>query len=1130
MSISPPLPDNLTDERNKGLRGGRLRRTARGVVSFAPFVVFAAFAMPAAAQEAGCMGSVAAGWACTGVTDSTVNITAGAGEAITVTSSDNFGLAVPEGPSGSATQNGIVIRSGTLPVTVSGGIDIRLTGSGEIMTVRGNGVDINHIGRDNVYVNIQQNIRTGLTGFRFTNSGVGEDVEVRLADVSSGTHGCCRSPGVYLSNAGHATILETGAVTSADSAAIRINHSGGGQNEKHPVTVTTNGAVESGGDSLATSTHGIDIQAFSGTSDITITANGTITSKRGGHGIEIDQDGVGDVRVTTNGGISANGRGINIETAAASAGVFVAAMESVTGANEGINVAHMGVGNVEIRTRGAVSAVGEEAINITTAADSGGITVEAGDNLNAGKDGIKVNHQGSGALMITTAADAKITAAATGAKGVDITTAGTATGLASLMIDGGIEAGGEGINVDHDGTGELVITTGGTITSTAERGIFAGTASETTGDVRIITNGTIMAGKEGIYLQHNGSGDVHIATNGDVAPTEGEEGIVVVANSASTGDVTININGDVVIDSDRTTNSAVFVNNGSGTTRINISEGTVASSSGTAIDVLGAADAIVTLNDGASLNADFDASNSFDGTATLVLAGVDTTGDNSFQLSHVLSVDNLEKNGTGTWTLMEEQDTGESFTNFDINEGRIVWDATSALLATRVSIADGATLEISDSQTWETSLTLSGVLDLAGSDSNLTLDTLAGSGGSVDINVNFSNGDGDIGTPRLNVTTVSGGPIIVNVTAVGGFPEIPEDDEDEAITIGNLISTENAEDGDFVAGRSINGNFDFDFAYDAASNQWDLVARQAGGNIEDALFETLPAALSQLASLESYQRRIQGRAFARGDNRIYGKVSRSSSEVEPNSTNFATYDLDNTSVRFGVELPLRINHPRIADNFTVGANIDFGQAATDVSVEENKGKISTDSVNAAINATWQGDEGIYLDGQLLYATSKNDIKTDINLGSTDAAAYSLGAEIGWGLELEGFLVMPSAQIAWTEVDVEDFTSAAGDVMTIDDGNVLNGRIGVAVEREWRGILPEDVLLRGHADLLAPLEGEVIASVDGMKMLSERKEPSVNIGIGASYAWDGLGISADVSTQQGGETEGYAGTLGFKYEF
>lgn len=308
---------------------------------------------------------------------------------------------------------------------------------------------------------------------------------------------------------------------------------------------------------------------------------------------------------------------------------------------------------------------------------------------------------------------------------------------------------------------------------------------------------------------------------------------------------------------------------------------------------------------------------------------------------------------------------------------------------------------------------------------------------------------------------------------------------------------------------------------------------RAEAGINEALYETLPAVLAQLANLDSYRQRVRGRVFENYDGRVYGKVLRNSSEVEPNSTNLATYDIGYTSTKFGFEMPLRTDRPYIADNFTVGISIAFVNATTDVSVSDADGKISTDSMKFTIHATQESNNGFYVDEQFQYTSFKNDIKSELEVASTDASALSAGAEVGWNMEFEDFFVTPSVQVAWTNADFKDFMNAAGTVVTLDDGNILTGRMGITVEREWSDIFSgnQDFSLRGYADLLALLEGEVATNVGGMKIFSEREEPSIEIGVGMSYVWGGAyTVSMDASTQQGGEAEGYAGSIGFKYGF
>ena len=101
-----------------------------------------------------------------------------------------------------------------------------------------------------------------------------------------------------------------------------------------------------------------------------------------------------------------------------------------------------------------------------------------------------------------------------------------------------------------------------------------------------------------------------------------------------------------------------------------------------------------------------------------------------------------------------------------------------------------------------------------------------------------------------------------------------------------------------------------------------------------------------------------------------------------------------------------------------------------------------------------------------------------------------------------------------------------------------GRVGVLAQGEWddvrfiyEGFSLADVRLRGHANIVMPLDAEVITEVMGMPISSRRVEPSLDAGIGIAYEWDDAYIlHAGLSTQQGEEVEGYSGTIGFKHEF
>ena len=306
------------------------------------------------------------------------------------------------------------------------------------------------------------------------------------------------------------------------------------------------------------------------------------------------------------------------------------------------------------------------------------------------------------------------------------------------------------------------------------------------------------------------------------------------------------------------------------------------------------------------------------------------------------------------------------------------------------------------------------------------------------------------------------------------------------------------------------------------------------GSIEEALYESLPASLTQLASLESYQQRLQGRQHGNNGG-VWAKVSSSSNEFESVTTSLATYEIEDAVAEFGIDAPLVIAHPYISGNFSVGASVALGDATTDVSIEDNTGKIETGTIKASIFTNWE-DDGVYVDGQLQYAIFDSDVATETKLGSENVTAYSGSLEVGYGMDVGNLRVIPSAQLLWTSVDFEDFTNSAGMEVVLDDGVVVAGRAGIGLEYGWRGPLYEgvssgDVFLRGRANVLVPVDGDVNTRVNGTEFVSEREDPSFDIGIGTTYAWeDTYALSADVSTQQGEEIEGYAGSIGFKYKF
>ncbi len=810
-----------------------------------------------------------------------------------------------------------------------------------------------------------------------------------------------------------------------------------------------------------------DIGPSSITGALTITTRGAITSNNQ-KGIFVDtaMETTGDVTITSHGDITAGGQAIHVQQDGSGA-VIIETNGSV--------LAGVGTGGIHVQQNGAGR------VSVTTNGALDAMNVSAGiyvETATVTEGDVEIELNGNISPL--------------GPNGAAIHVKNLGSGAVAIRANANVETQASGIYVDQDGTNSVTVTsTGGTL-DVEGSGIRVVTVAETMGSVLIESRSNIISTPggtaEGIFVNQRGVGAVTIITDGTVNST-GEAGIRVrTADGVTTGDVGITVNNDVTggigIDVD---------NQGSGDVTINVNaEVASSSSSGTAIDLNGKGTHTIILGTGASIMGAIDAE-------TGVTANIEVAGDvRDFNFGNL----------------------GAGIDNFTVSEN--------------------AVLSVMGAQSWSGAVTLSGRLAITGdhpireTGSTFSVASLAGDG-VIDIDVDFSNGDMTFSEPRISATSATGS-ITVNIRSRGEFPEISEEDEDEAIRIDNIFQvTGNADADAFVAGRALSRGFRFQLAHDDSSgaNRWAIIAVEAGG-IEEAIYESLPAALGQLAGLESYRQRLQGRRHG-SNGGVWAKVSSESSDFEPASVALATYEVKNAVVEFGIDVPFRINYPHVPDNFTVGASVAFGDATTDVAFEDDAGEIATESIKAGVSANWEYG-GIYADGQLQYATFGNEIGTDMKIADETATAYSAGLEVGYGMGIGNLRVIPAAQLLWTSVDFGTFTDNENLQVVLDDGVVLTGRTGIGVEYDWDGVLyrgvpAANILLRGHADVLMPLDGKVGTTVSGIELFSEAESPAFDIGVGATYAWsDVVAIFADISTRQGGEVEGYAGSTGFKYKF
>ncbi len=815
--------------------------------------------------------------------------------------------------------------------------------------------------------------------------------------------------------------------------------------------------------------------------------------------------------------------------------VRVLAREEINAKTRGIDINQQGTGAIRIEASCSTDTVTATDTCIT-AADEEGIRVQTATKT-------------TGAIDITVAGEADRggstgtnKAIKSGKAGIDVIHAGS--GALTIMANGEIESGEAGIFVHNnyvsdtntgDGTtGNIVITVGGEDTGTDRMINSQGPGIHLhqvgAGDATVTVNGRIESAAvpptrpgHGVRINRdNGSGNATVRVNADITPTGGSAVDIHFIHDPSTsrtttGDVSVTIAEGVTVTGD--SNPAINVGNfGSGDTVVTIN-GTVerTGSSGVVLSVSpgGFGTLRLRLGDGANIvsensdvNRDIVAIQSAGSTSTIELTG--TSEDKRFDMGEISGFDNLEKTGSGTWTLAGAQDPGDAGdSNYALNqlivsEGSLVLDLDPPdgseipiLQFTGddpiISIARGASLEINEDifTAGGVALNLDGNLFLSEVEGGVDFSggLVAGEGASVTVEVEFpeameetdETGETDeteeeeresFRRPRINTRTdgdvTAEEAIVVEIMplSTGGPP----------VSMNNLIrvgGTASLGEETFVAGNIVDSPVLFSLEHEEieGANVWNLVATQvtaAGGGGMGTIHDTFSATLSELSQPEMLYERLRDRQAKYGTN-SWVKAYSANTQFTPEGSSF---DIENAGFQIGLRAPMEnILYQNWARNASFDASLEFGRAFSDALVASGTAEIHTETFAMGLGTTYNINK-FYIDGQLKYSYFENSLNVEttrlaspgadslaasIEFGSVlGGKGVSLGDIIG-GVDAPGdpgipnIELVPSLQVSWSSVDFGPYTSTTGIPVRLDDGDVFFGRVGMLAQGEWDNV-------------------------------------------------------------------------------
>ncbi|KRG68158.1 autotransporter outer membrane beta-barrel domain-containing protein [Pseudoxanthomonas dokdonensis] len=206
-------------------------------------------------------------------------------------------------------------------------------------------------------------------------------------------------------------------------------------------------------------------------------------------------------------------------------------------------------------------------------------------------------------------------------------------------------------------------------------------------------------------------------------------------------------------------------------------------------------------------------------------------------------------------------------------------------------------------------------------------------------------------------------------------------------------------------------------------------------------------------------------------------------------------------------------------------------------------RMQTDATSVALTATWQHNNGFYVDGVVGGSWYKTDIDTPFHqsrVAKTESSAIFASVEVGYSFALGEHVVLePQAQVSWQKLDTETDTDHDGVVIDLGQPELFIWRVGA------RALLSEQTTAKGTAvteylklnyygsegpDQRAFLSDEYFATGE--------YGDSVEFGFGATASmrnnwslYGDMAVQMDVGSDQGSASRtGWIGTIGAKWVF
>ncbi|MCE5974981.1 autotransporter outer membrane beta-barrel domain-containing protein [Sinirhodobacter sp. WL0062] len=292
--------------------------------------------------------------------------------------------------------------------------------------------------------------------------------------------------------------------------------------------------------------------------------------------------------------------------------------------------------------------------------------------------------------------------------------------------------------------------------------------------------------------------------------------------------------------------------------------------------------------------------------------------------------------------------------------------------------------------------------------------------------------------------------------------------------------------------------------YEISQSGADFVLAGTGGFVAEVTgLEALPYAMLQQSRLPSLRERsgTDQLGVPTELQSVWFLVDGGTSEFAPafSGSGFQA-EMDQARIRGGLNFDA---HTSDTGHLVLGVNLGYGSARSTISSDVATARIDTDARSLGLTATWFGNSGFYVDGQLQYTDFSSDMTSAGFASAISGEGVSSELEIGQRFRMANspWSLTPRGRLKYSTVSYDPFTSGGGLATSLDTAESLQLGMGLVAERQTAsraGGQDQGPTFYGSADIFRELAGDITTIVAGTPVVSAAEDWSGEIGLGLQH--------------------------------